>query len=107
MPIAINILSYFLPFLALSLLYFGLVKSRTRYVVLSFIIALITIATTYEIAGGELFSDYFNFTNAALYSLCFIVVVLSLLYIFVKETTSFKPIVRIPLLFVFLALIIR
>ncbi len=106
MPIAINILTYFLPFLALSLLFFGLIKSKTRYVVLSFVIALITIASTYEIAGGELFGDYFYFTNAALYTLCFIVVVLSLLYIFAKETTQFKAIVRIPMLLIFVALII-
>jgi hypothetical protein len=106
MSVITSSIHYFLPFFSFILLVFGLMRNRLRFVLAALIVAIVSIIIQYQLAGDELFGTYFDYSHAALYSLNFIVVIVSLLFIAKREKGFHKPYARYPVALFFSLIII-
>ncbi|GGI75984.1 type I secretion system protein LssZ [Legionella impletisoli] len=103
MNIILNTISYLLPLLALILLLVGMFKKRKRFVLASLLVSLIGILLQYETAGGEIFGLYFNYKNALIYTLSFLILMIALIYIGIASK-EMRGRFRYPTLFLFMVL---
>lgn len=96
MNIVLIVINYLLPLFALTLLFIGLWKQLKRFVFTALLISLLAIVLQYEIAGGELLGTYFNYHNAVIYTLSFIILLTALSYLFIKNKRLQGKYIRYP-----------
>ena len=96
MQAIMTVIHYLLPFFAFILMLFGVIKNKLSYVLVAMITAIIAILFQYHIAGGEIFGNYFDYTNAAIYTINIIVVISALLFLLTLEQSRMKKAVRYP-----------
>lgn len=77
-----NLLHVLLPLLGVVLLVVGIIMKRTNYIFGALWISLIALVLHYQTAGGEILGTYFGYKNAVIYSANFIVLIITLLYLF-------------------------
>ncbi|MBA2650095.1 MAG: type I secretion system protein LssZ [Legionella sp.] len=66
------------PLIALIFLIIGINRQAIYYVISALWLSLIALIIHFEYSGGHLLGDYFNYTNASIYSINLIVLFLSL-----------------------------
>jgi len=79
-----NLLHDWLPLLAIVLLIIGIKKERVNYFISALWLSVIALLLHYQTAGGEILGTYFNYTNAAIYTLNLLVLITTLLALFYK-----------------------
>lgn len=75
------------------LLIIGIKNKAIYYIISSLWLSLIALVIHYQRSGGEILGSYFNYTNAAVYSVNLIILVISLIMVIThlgKESSSFK-----------------
>ncbi len=79
-----NLLYDWLPLLAIVLLIIGIKKERVNYFISALWLSVIALLLHYQTAGGEILGTYFNYTNAAIYTVNLLVLITTLLALFYK-----------------------
>ncbi len=74
------VLSIF-PIIAVILLIFGITRNAIYYIVSALWLSVISLIIHFQSSGGEILGSYFNYTNAAIYSLNLIILFISLIRI--------------------------
>lgn len=81
------------PLIALLLLIIGIKRNIISYVVSSLWLSLIALVIHYQSSGGQILGSYFNFLNAAIYSINLIILFISLIRVIAhlsSESLFFK-----------------
>ena len=76
---------YALPIISFILLVISMKKSNLNFALAAFWCSLIAVVVNYQLAGGEILSNYFNVQHAIIYSinlLLFITATIYLLYLY-------------------------
>lgn len=76
-----KLIQFIFPLIALMLLIIGVKRNAISYVISSLWLSLIAILIHFQVIGDQIFGTYFNYTNAAIYSLNVIILLLSLIQI--------------------------
>ena len=79
-----SVLHDLLPLLAIIFLLIGLNTQRINYVISALWLSLIALLLHYQTAGGEILGTYFNYKNAAIYSINLVVLITTLLCLFYR-----------------------
>ncbi|MCL9684974.1 type I secretion system protein LssZ [Legionella maioricensis] len=69
------------PLIALILLIIGVKRNTIYYVISSLWLSLIALLIHYQSSGGQIFGSYFNFLNAAIYTVNLVILFISLIRI--------------------------
>lgn len=77
-----NLLHVLLPLLGIVLLVAGIIMKRTNFIFGALWICLIALVLHYQTAGGEILGTYFDYKNAAIYSVNLVILIIALLYLF-------------------------
>lgn len=80
-----TILHCALPPLAAILLIIGMKKGEINFIITALWLSLIALILHYQTAGGEILGSYFNYKNAAIYSLNIIVLITTLFCLFLQH----------------------
>ena len=81
------------PLIALIFLIIGIKKNAIYYVISSLWLSLIALAIHYQSSGGQILGSYFNYLNAAIYSINLSILFISLIKIIShlsKDSSLFK-----------------
>ncbi len=76
-----QVIQYFFPLIALVHLIIGIKRKAIQYVISALWISLIAVLIHFQFSGNQIFSTYFDYTNAAIYSFTLVVLVISLIRI--------------------------
>ena len=79
-----NTLHDLLPFLSAILLVIGIKIERFNYIIAALWLSLIALILHYQTAGGEILGSYFGYQNATIYTINLLVLIITLLYLFIK-----------------------
>lgn len=81
------------PLIALVLLIIGIRRNAIYYVISSLWISLISLVIHYQTSGGQILGSYFNYLNAAIYSVNLIILFIALIRIIShlsNDSTAYK-----------------
>ena len=84
MNILSNALHDLLPLLGAISLIIGIKMERVNYIIAALWLCLIALLLHYQTAGGEILGSYFDYQNAAIYSVNIVVLLATILYLFLK-----------------------
>lgn len=73
-----------LPLFGAILLVVGMKLNRINYIIAALWLSLIALLLHYQTAGGEILGNYFNYTNAAVYTANLLVLVIAVFFLFIK-----------------------
>lgn len=76
-----SVIHYLLPVLSLLLLAVGIIKHHVHYVLIALWVTLIILVLHYYHAGNEILGPYFDYQNAAIYTLSLLVLNIALFYL--------------------------
>lgn len=85
-----KVIQCFFPLIALILLIIGIKKNIIYYVVSSLWLSLIALVIHYQSSGGQILGSYFNYLNAAIYSINLIILFISLIRV-ISHLSSNSP----------------
>ncbi|MFT4058266.1 MAG: type I secretion system protein LssZ [Legionella sp.] len=88
-----KIIQYFFPFIALVLLIIGEQRRAIHYIVSSLWLSLIALLIHFQFSGNQIFSTYFDYMNASIYSFTLFILLLALIRIITHlcmSSSSFK-----------------
>lgn len=89
-----TILHIILPPLAAILLVIGLMKKEINFIIIALWLSLIALMIHYQTAGGEILGSYFNYKNAAIYSLNIVVLISTVFCLFLQHHQLQGPRIR-------------
>ena len=75
---------------------FGIFRKKMTFVLVALMAAISSIIIHYMQAGGEIFGNYFDYTNAAIYTLNFIVLLFALIFIMSNEQWHKRKYLKYP-----------
>ncbi|WP_420911412.1 type I secretion system protein LssZ [Legionella norrlandica] len=81
MYILAKVIHCLFPLIALVLLIIGIKRKAIYYVISALWISLISLVIHYQTSGGEILGSYFNYPNAAIYTVNLFILCLSLSYV--------------------------
>lgn len=84
----------FLPPLAAILLIIGMKRSEINFIITALWLSLIALIIHYQTAGSEILGSYFNYKNAAIYSLNIIVLISTVFCLFLQHHQLQGPRIR-------------
>ena len=84
MNILQQVIHYLLPFLSAGLLIVGIKTHRINFLIAALWLALIALLIQYQASGREILGHYFDYQNAALYTISLLVLIISLMYLFLE-----------------------
>lgn len=73
-----QIIQYFFPLIALVNLVIGIKRKSIQYVIASLWVSLIAVLLHVQFSGNQIFSTYFDYTNATIYSFTLIILLIAL-----------------------------
>jgi len=88
MYILAKLIQCFFPLIALILLSIGIKKNAIYYIISSLWLSLIAVFIHFQFSGNQILGDYFNYSNAAIYSFNLLVLLVSLIYVLLHLSTE-------------------
>ena len=89
-----NLLHILLPLLGIILLLAGIMAVRINFIIAALWIGLTALLLDYQSAGGEILGTFFGYKNAAIYTVNFLVLLISFIYLFFRHPFLQKNAIR-------------
>lgn len=91
MNIMFNIIHVLFPLISIVLIVLGIKNKKTLYITAAIWLSIIALVLHYHFSGGEILGSYFDYINAAVYSVNLILMMICLIYLLsTSEIRSFS-----------------
>jgi hypothetical protein len=94
METLITALNFALPLLGIILLLFGVKRGNLTSIIIALWVSLVALLLQYQLAGDEILGTYFDYKNAAIYTINSLILSFALLYILLKASLFHRKYIR-------------